>query len=448
MASKAQIQTVKADFLDPSLYEDAGLSGLPRLSRGTVLAALSRAFDLAEGRRPGHAQRVAYIGVFLASELRLEDQRIEEVFFGCLLHDAGMAATGHLPRVDTARGAKIVSGGARAAEVLDQVPAGGWSEVVEAIALHCDEGARIVRKMGLGEAVARAVASHHDCWDGSGSPNAQPGERMPLVARIVAVADRVESLIDAESSPLVVRRRGPEMVREMSGNEIDPELAEKMADIAGRDEFWLGFYDNDLASALMSLNYGGIMTRDELFDFMAVISDVVDARNGREAGRGRRVADLARRVSLACDMTERRADLVKVAALLQDVGTLGVPAHYLSKPDILSVDEMSAVQLHPVYARDILSEIPGLGAAAWWVGCHHERIDGKGYPGMLEGAEVPAEAQIIGMCEAFDALTSDRPYRRAMTHTDAFEVMRGLAGTRFDPYLLARFESVAGPFEA
>jgi HD-GYP domain-containing protein (c-di-GMP phosphodiesterase class II) len=271
---------------------------------------------------------------------------------------------------------------------------------------------------------------------------------MPLVARIVAVADRVESLIDAEPSPLIIRRRGPEMVREMAGNEIDPELAAKMADIAGRDEFWLGFYDNDLPSALMSLNYGGIMSRDELFDFTAVISDVVDARNGREAGRGRRVADLARRVALACDMTERRADLVKVAALLQDVGTLGVPVHYLSKPDILSVDEMSAVQLHPVYARDILSEIPGLGAAAWWVGCHHERIDGKGYPGMLEGSEVPPEAQIIGMCEAFDALTSDRPYRRAMPHADAFEVMRGLAGTRFDPYLLARFESVAGPFEA
>lgn len=448
MASKAQIQTVKAGFLDPSLYDDPGFSGLPRLSRGTILAALSRAFDLAEGRRPGHAQRVAYIGVFLASELGLEAQRIEEVFFGCLLHDAGMAASAGVPRIDINRGGKMIAGGARVTDMLDQVPAGAWSEVVEAIAQHCEEGSAIVRKMGFSESVARAVASHHDCWDGSGTPSAQPGERVPLVARIVAVADRVESLIDAESSPLVIRRKGPALVREMAGNEIDPELAEKMADIAGRDEFWLGLYDNDLAAALMSLNYGGIMAREELFDFLAVISDVVDVRNGREHGRGRRVAELARRVSLACDMTERRADLVKVAALLQDIGTLGVPVHYLSKPDILSVDEMSAVQMHPVYARDILSEIPGLGAAAWWVGCHHERIDGKGYPGMLEGSEVPAEAQVIGMCEAFDALTSDRPYRRAMPQADAFEVMRGLAGTRFDPYLLARFEDVVNPIEA
>jgi putative nucleotidyltransferase with HDIG domain len=274
MASKAQIQTVKADFLDPSLYDDPGLSGLPRLSRGTVLAALSRAFDLAEGRRPGHAQRVAYIGVVLASELELEAQRVEEVFFGCLMHDAGMAASTTLPRIDAMRGSKMISGGPRVADVYESVPSGGWGEVVEAIAQHCEEGARIVRKMGFSEAVAKAVASHHDCWDGSGSPSAQPGERVPLVARIVAIADRVESLIDSEASPLVIRRRGPSLIRDMAGHEIDPELAEKMADIAGRDEFWLGLYDNDLASALMSLNYGGIMNREELFDFLAVISDV------------------------------------------------------------------------------------------------------------------------------------------------------------------------------
>ncbi|MBE7519302.1 MAG: HD domain-containing protein [Thermoflexaceae bacterium] len=445
MAANAQIQTVKAEFLDPSLYDDTGLAALPRLSRGTVLTALSRAFDLAEGRRPGHSQRVAYIGTFLATELGMELPQVEEVFYGCLLHDVGMAASAPPAQPPAGRGSRT---GKDPASVVPAADSGHWAAVIETLKAHCEHGSRIGRKLGLGETVARAIASHHDCWDGSGLSDSPAGEKTPMVARVVALADRVESLIDAEASPLAVRRRGPQLIREMAGSELDPALAEKMATIAERDTFWLGLYDNDLAATLMGLGHGPLMSREDLFDFLGVFADVVDGRNGRESGRSRRVADMARRVALTCDMTERRADLVKVAALLQDIGTLGVPAQFLSKPDILTIDEMSVVQLHPVYARDIVSEIPGLGAAAWWVGCHHERIDGKGYPGMLEGDEVPTEAQIIGMCEAFDALTSDRPYRRAMSREDATEVMRGLAGTRFDPYLLARFESVAGALPA
>lgn len=448
MVSNAQIQTVKAEFLDPSLYDDSGLAGIPRLSRGTVLTALSRAFDLAEGRKPGHAQRVGYVGVFLATELGLAAQEVEDTFFGCLLHDAGMAASGDLPRIDTNRGARMLDATDTPGNLLERVPAGGWNQVVEAVAHHCALGASIARQLGLGEAVAAAVAGHHDCWDGSGNRDALAGQATPIVSRIVALADRFESMVDGERSPLLMRRRGPALVREMAGREVDPELAETLSGVAARDEFWLGLYDNDLASSLMTLNFGGLMGRDETLDFFGVIADIVDRRNQRGRGRGRRVAEMARKTALVCDMTERRAELVKAAALLQDIGTLGVPVQYLSKPDILTIEEMTTVQLHPSYARDILSEVPGMGSAAWWVGCHHERIDGKGYPAMLEGHEVPVEAQVIGMCEAFDALTSDRPYRRAMPRVEAFEVMRGLAGTRFDPYLLDKFAGVVGPLEA
>ncbi len=444
MASRAQIQTVKAEFLDPSLYEETGLSGVPRLSRGAVLGALSRAFDLAEGRKPGHAQRVAYIGVYLAGDLGLEAARVEEVYFGCLLHDIGMAVMEPV-QVAPAKPARRW-GGASVPQYPKAVPV--WTEVIESIARHCETGAEVARRMGFSEAVALAVLGHHDCWDGSGRPGAVPGPESPLVSRIVALADRFETVLDAEGPPLALRRSGPALLREMAGKELDPDLAERMARIASQDEFWLGLYDNDLGAGLMALNYGGVMGREELFALLGVLADIVDVRNGREEGAGRRVAEMARRMALACDMTERRADLVKVAALLHDIGTLGVPARYLRKPDILSVDEMGAVQMHPVYARDILGEVPGLGAAAWWVGCHHERIDGKGYPGMLEGSEVPVEAQIIGLCETYDALTNDRPYRRALPRTEAYEILQGLAGNRFDPYLLARFESVAGPFDA
>jgi HD-GYP domain-containing protein (c-di-GMP phosphodiesterase class II) len=131
---------------------------------------------------------------------------------------------------------------------------------------------------------------------------------------------------------------------------------------------------------------------------------------------------------------------VGLAALLQDIGTLGVPARFLNKPDILTVEEMAAVQYHPTHARELLSEIPGFGRVSWWVGAHHERIDGKGYPAMLEGEEVPVEAQVIGMCDAYEALTSDRPHRRAISPGDALQIIRGLAESRFESYLVGIFE--------
>jgi HD-GYP domain-containing protein (c-di-GMP phosphodiesterase class II) len=195
-----------------------------------------------------------------------------------------------------------------------------------------------------------------------------------------------------------------------------------------------------MPAGLMSEPWEEELDGRELIGMLGAVSDIVDARNSREIGRGRRVSELARKVALACGLGEQRAELVKVAALLQDIGTLGIPAHVLSKPDILTLDEMMLMQKHPTLARNIVGEIPGMGAVAWWVGCHHERVDGKGYPGMLEGQAVPVEAQIIGICEAYEALTSNRPYRRAMGRDDAAEVLRGLADSRFDAMVIRRLE--------
>jgi HD-GYP domain-containing protein (c-di-GMP phosphodiesterase class II) len=181
---------------------------------------------------------------------------------------------------------------------------------------------------------------------------------------------------------------------------------------------------------------------ESLEAMLGVIADLVDSRNARVPGHSRRVAGLTSRLAESIRVAEPRSELIRLAAMLQDIGTLGVPVALLHKPDILSVDEMATMQLHPTYARDILSEIPHFGPAAWWVACHHERVDGKGYPGMLEGPEVPVEAQIIGVCETFEALTNDRPYRKAMDHSQALDVVRGLAGERFDGNIVDALEAI------
>jgi len=183
MASTATIETATAGFLDPALYEGEESRGLQGLTRTTLLAPLSTAFDLAEGRPAGHAQRVAFIGVALAEELGLSQAETAETFFACLLHDAGMAALG------SAHGHGAMDAGG-------MTPAGGWGDVIRALTVHCDQGDRIARKFGFGENVAIAVARHHDCCDGSGPSGRQSHGQMPMVARIVAAADRFECIID------------------------------------------------------------------------------------------------------------------------------------------------------------------------------------------------------------------------------------------------------------
>ena len=104
--------------------------------------------------------------------------------------------------------------------------------------------------------------------------------------------------------------------------------------------------------------------------------------------------------------------MVRIAALLHDVGLLGVPARVIAKPDILSLDEMEAMRKHPTYSQQVLGGLPGLEEVAQWVGAHHERPDGKGYPELLDDETIPIEARIIALADTYVALTSTRPYRQ------------------------------------
>ncbi|HET7738601.1 MAG TPA: HD domain-containing phosphohydrolase, partial [Tepidiformaceae bacterium] len=343
MASHSNYQTIRAESLDPALYEDPS-PGIPRLSRASFITAMSRAFDLAENRDQGHAQRVAYIGLELGADAGLDPESLQHVFFACLLHDVGTAASPLPFTGEAGNGPRIFAGATSAAELLASVPRGGWADAIRAVRVHCEQGARIAGELGLPDPVADAIHGHHDCWDGSGMPGVFPGESASAVTRIVAAADRIESLIAIDGSPLTIRRRIAGLIEEMSGSEIEPGLARRIVEVTSRDQFWLGLYETDLATGLMANQVDEPMAPAEFFECAAVIGDIVDVRTGRDSGRGRRVGDLAHRLAIDAGLGARRADLVKLAALLQDIGTLGVPVELLHKPDILTIEEMAIMQ--------------------------------------------------------------------------------------------------------
>lgn len=126
---------------------------------------------------------------------------------------------------------------------------------------------------------------------------------------------------------------------------------------------------------------------------------------------------------------------LEVAALLHDIGKLLVPDSILKKPGRLTPDEYAAMAQHPVSGAQILARVPGLEAVASIVRYHHERWDGGGYPDGIASTRIPLASRIISVCDSYNAMTSDRPYRRAMSHGDAMDELRTHAGWQFDPDL-------------
>jgi HD-GYP domain-containing protein (c-di-GMP phosphodiesterase class II) len=140
---------------------------------------------------------------------------------------------------------------------------------------------------------------------------------------------------------------------------------------------------------------------------------------------------------------ERLAGL-QLGGLLHDIGKLSVPERLLHKRGPLSIGERDEVQRHPTAGARLLEPIPSARPALPYVLCHHERWDGKGYPFGTAGGETPVEARLLAVADAYDAMTSTRPYRRPLTAALALAEIDRCAGTQFDPELARAFLEVWG----
>ena len=171
------------------------------------------------------------------------------------------------------------------------------------------------------------------------------------------------------------------------------------------------------------------------------LARAVEFRNEETANHTERVSRYVALLASRVGIDERRGELIAAGSTMHDVGKLGVPDSILLKPDRLTAGERAQMERHTEYGRRILSGEPDalLDLAALIAWTHHERWDGGGYPRRLRAADIPLEGRIVSICDVFDALTSDRVYRRARTVHDALALMRGGRGTQFDPDLLDRF---------
>jgi diguanylate cyclase (GGDEF)-like protein/putative nucleotidyltransferase with HDIG domain len=168
-------------------------------------------------------------------------------------------------------------------------------------------------------------------------------------------------------------------------------------------------------------------------DTVAALAEALLERDRPTGEHSERVSEMAAEVARAMALDEREVERVRCAALLHDIGKVGIPDDILRKGSDLTEPEWRTMREHPIIGERIVRSIPGLGPVARIVRHEHERWDGTGYPDGLSGDEIPIGARIVLACDAYHAMTSDRPYRQALPHTDAVRELAAGAGSQFDP---------------
>lgn len=432
-----------------------------------VIAGLSRALDITEGHPRGHAARSCLVGMAIAAELGLSETERSDLFHALLLKDAGCSS-------NAARLHQLIGGDDQAAKRarwvtdwrrwpekirygLEYAGRGErpWQRVVriarvalvgerterELFQIRCDRGAAIALDIGLSPATAAAIRWMDEHWDGGGQFEGLAGDRIPLLAQIIGLAQVME--IYWEQDGLEAARQ---VVRARRRRWFSPALADLGLALCDRRHFWRRLGAVDPLTLLHEVAPAPAMVHAEagrLDRVVEAFAGVIDAKSPYTHDHSRRVGDYAVAAARRLGFTADRLTRLRRAALLHDIGKLGIPDMILLKPGPLTEAEWEIMRRHPQYARDMLWPIAYLRPAVDIPYCHHEKWDGTGYPRGLAGETIPLAARIFAVVDVWDALRSDRPYRPAWAEQRVREYIADLSGTHFDPTVVSAFLAAA-----
>ncbi len=433
-----------------------------------IVSALSRALDLTEGQPFGHAARSCVVGMRVAHAVGLEGQDLSDLFYALLLKDAGCtanaAATYNLFRYDDREAkrrlktvnwshtassvryaASIAAAGqplpARLAQLL-YLARKGTRAAQPMFALRCERGADIIRLLGFPETVAQAVYALDEHFDGAGYPKGLRGQDIPILSRIASLAQTFEVLAVAHGTA-----RAVQMVRRRAGSWFDPALVTALCSFA-QDERLLGEIGadpgSDLLAALEPQDHAVYADDAQLDRIAEAFAQVIDAKSPFTYQHSTGVAKVALGIAATLGLPADRVRDVRRAALLHDIGKLGVPNTILDKPDKLTDEEFAVIRRHPAYTVEILGRVDALRGIVEIAGSHHERLDGRGYHRGIALGEQDVAVRLLPVADVYDALTSDRPYRRALPQEQALDIMRRQVGGAFCPDCFAAFEQFLG----
>lgn len=417
-----------------------------------LLAALSIVTDLGMGQEPEKAVRACLIATHLARAMDLPERDVQDVYYCTLMQHLGCTAPAHettylfgddltmLPRAErtderNAREALALmaqvgrgTGVQRIRHIARMIVAGrqGNLQVLRAV---CEVGARLAERLGLSDPVRQGLFHAVETWDGKHGAYGLTGDDIALPARFSTVATQAV-IFDRLGGP----DAAVEMARQRAGGWFDPAVADTFVRVGA-----------DILRSLATADVWVEVTASEpepvrrlpaarLDEVAAAFADMVDLKTPFTLGHSTGVAELAtttaKQVGLDADSVER----LRRAALLHDLGRVAIPNAVWEKPGALTTSQWEQVRLHAYHSERILARSPVLEPLADIAGRHHERHDGSGYHRGAKGAEIPVEARLLAVADAFQAMTQVRPHRPAVTPEEAARTIESSAAAgQFDP---------------
>ncbi len=430
-----------------------------------IISALSIALDITQGQPEGHSMRSALVGMRLGEELRLTTADRSALFYALLLKDLGCSS--NAAKVCYLFGADdhLVK---RSARMIDWTKAGealrhGWTycsaggSVLEKLLkiaamarsgpagarriaeVRCERGAGIARMLRLPEATAAAIFDLDEHWNGRGHPFGLKGEEISLLGRICCLAQTVEVFFTTYGVEAAI-----DVALQRRGEWFDPHVVDALVSFRHEASFWERLLCHDVKGELSRWEpEDAVLMADETcLDRVAeAFAKVVDAKSPWTFEHSTRVSEisvgLAREFNCSADV-ERD---IRRAALLHDIGKLGVSNLILDKPGKPTEEEFAQIRKHPDYTQQILRQVEAFQTLADVSAAHHERLDGRGYHRGLDRTNLPWVSRVLAVADICEAMSAKRPYRDAMPWERIHSIMSKDAGDGIDPECFAALES-------
>jgi HD-GYP domain-containing protein (c-di-GMP phosphodiesterase class II) len=420
-----------------------------------IIGALSHALDLTEGQPRGHSIRCCWIGFNIGKAIGFSREELSDLYYTLMLKDLGCSSNAaricelyladdrnfkqdyKLIGNSLPQALRFVLGHTGlTAPMADRFRAivnilrNGGEISRELIEARCHRGAEIAARMRFSPAVCDAIQNLDEHWDGGGKPLGLQRRDVPQAAQIALLAQVVDVFYMTQGREAALRE-----ANSRSATWFDPTLLDVFEALAEDDGFWDALQSEDLRSQVLALEPEELCrTADASYldDVALAFANVIDAKSPFTSGHSERVAVFADLVAEALRLSADVRQTLRRAALLHDIGKLGISNTILDKPGKLTDEEFTEIKKHPVYSGEILSGIAAFGELAEIGAQHHEKLDGTGYPLGLKAPQLSLLTRIVTVADIFDALTAERPYRGPMPVSDALAIMAKDAGPKLD----------------